>query len=129
VNLFGCLPYSARACYRASKDIVRSQPALKRLLKQISPVAGHAASEPGVDEVLLRGSLGEHFRSMFRNLSFVDLTPGLFSHVDEQYLQGQLKSFQRGERLDDFRLISKIASLEHWARQLTHSAASQSPGM
>jgi hypothetical protein len=122
VNFFGSLPYSARACYRSAKDFVRSQPALGRLAKQMptapSQRADAGADAPGVDEVLLRGSLGEHFRSMFKDLSFIDRTPGLFDYLDQRHFDGQVRAFQRGERLRDFRLINKIASLEHWARQV-----------
>lgn len=81
--------------------------------------ADAGAADSGVDEVLLRGSLGEHFRSMFKDLSFIERTPGLLDYLDKRHLEQELTAFQRGARLRDFRLINKIASLEHWARQLT----------
>jgi Asparagine synthase len=125
VNFFGSLPYCARACYRSAKDVVRSQPAVRRLAGQ-KPTAPRpqrldetGADEPGVDEVLLRGSLGEHFRSMFKGLTFINRTPNLFDYLDERHFDKQISAFQRGDRLIDFRLINKIASLEHWARQLS----------
>lgn len=117
VNFFGSLPYSARAWYRSAKDVVRSQPAVRRRVEPM-PTVPLRTDSPGVDEVLLRGSLGEHFRSMFKDLSFIDRTPGLFDYLDERYFGHEMRAFQRGDQLRDFRLINKIASLEHWARQL-----------
>jgi hypothetical protein len=67
----------------------------------------------------LRGSLGEHFRTMFNDLSFLALTPDFFDVVDESHFYSELNAFRRGDRPKDFRLINKVASLEHWARQLT----------
>ena len=123
VNLFGSLPYSARPWYRSAKDVVRSQPTVRRQVGQMPAVppsgADAGAADSGVDEVLLRGSLGEHFRSMFKDLSFIERTPGLLDYLDKRHLEQELTAFQRGARLRDFRLINKIASLEHWARQLT----------
>jgi hypothetical protein len=129
VNFFGSLPYSARACYRSAKDVVWSQPGVRRLAEQMPTASSQradAGADPGVDEVLLRGSLGEHFRSMFKDLSFVDRTPGLFDYLDQRHFDEQVRAFRRGERLRDFRLINKIASLEHWARQLSRPSVSQS---
>jgi Asparagine synthase/Glutamine amidotransferase domain len=123
VNFFGELPYSARSFYRSSKNILRSQPVLMRLLSQVPDNVqsgqNRNAEDAGVDEVMLRGSLGEHFRTMFNDLSFLALTPDFFDVVDESHFYSELNAFHRGDRPKDFRLINKVASLEHWARQLT----------
>jgi len=124
VNFFADLPYSSRAIYREPKHMIRAQ--LRR--KDMVYEAGNGAPSPeakSVEELLLLGSLGAHFRELLRDLTFVDRVPGLFKLVDERYLHDQLTSFRKAQQRTDYGFISKLAALEQWSR--TTARANQVP--
>jgi Asparagine synthase/Glutamine amidotransferase domain len=126
MNFFCSIPYSARAFYRQPKDLIRSQPLLKAILGEASQASERYADRrgaTGVEELLLRGSLGTHFGELLKAPSFLSLVPELLDFVDEAYLTGQLSAFRAGRSGVDYKLIGKIVALERWVRSLQLSAA------
>ena len=121
VNFFGSIPYSARPFYRQPKDLIRSQAALKELRNEVPaeqmPHAQH--EDPTIEQLLTRGSLGAYFRELLGDLTLIARTRGLDDLIDGRYVHSQVAAF-RGGKLDcDFRLVCKLAALEHWSRSLT----------
>jgi hypothetical protein len=120
VNFFGSLPYCARALYREPKHIIRTQ--LRRPGMMYEAKKGTynvCAMLP--EDILLSGVIGEHFRTLLREITLVDRIRGLFDLIDESYFTKQIDAFCRRERRVNSRFISKIAALEMWARGIKAS--------
>jgi hypothetical protein len=116
VNFFGSIPYSARALYREPKHIIREQLRRPGMVYHSKKRTYNIRTMPLPDDILLSGVIGEHFRSMLREITFVDRVPGLFDLLDESYFTKQIDAFRQRQSRVDSRFISKIATLETWAR-------------
>jgi Asparagine synthase/Glutamine amidotransferase domain len=125
VNFFGSLPYSARAVYREPKHLIRAQ--LRRPgMIYASKKRTYNLCSMLPEDILLSGAVGEHFRSLLRELTLPNRIPGLFDIIDESYFTKQINAFCRRERRVNARFISKIAALEVWSRALNTNNAEAS---
>ena len=125
VNFFASLPYNARAFYRRPKDILRSQATMSLPSsptpshRQVS--AGKAAEGPGVEELMLQGSLGSYFRKLLRDASFPSHAPGIFALVDQDYVDWQITAFCNGGQNVNYGLVSRLGALEQWIKSLNRA--------
>ena len=120
VTFFGSMPYSARAFYREPKHVIRCQ--LRRQGMKYTPRPSETApSSKSQEQLLLEGTLGEHYRSLLRQPTFLNRSPRLFEFVDESYFEKQLTAFRNG-RVADYQFISKLGALEMWSQALSARA-------
>lgn len=120
VNFFASLPDSVRAVYCEPKHIIREQFRRRKLARVAeAPVElnrKNIAGTKSMEQLLLSGSLGAHFRELLRAPSVIENMPELFDYVDEGYLFRQMELFAQDAGGVDFKFISRLAALELWSR-------------
>lgn len=120
VNFFASLPDSARAVYREPKHTIIQQFKQRNLArpanKEIPRTRESRLGTKSIEQLLLSGTLGAHFRELLAAPTAIDRVPGLFDYVDEFYLSRQIESFVRGRSAVDYKFISRMAALELWSR-------------
>jgi hypothetical protein len=120
VTFFGSMPYSARAFYREPKHVIRCQ--LRRQGMKYTPRPSETKpSSKSQEQLLLEGTLGDYYRSLLRQPTFLNRSPRLFEFVDESHFEKQVTAFRNG-RLVDYQFISKLGALEMWSRALSARA-------
>ncbi|MFI5125937.1 MAG: asparagine synthase-related protein [Candidatus Acidiferrales bacterium] len=128
VNFFASLPDSVRAVYREPKHIIREQFRRRKLARvEDAPLVLNHKSVAGtksMEQLLLSGSLGAHFRELLRALSVIEHVPELFDYVDEAYLFRQMELFAKDASGVDYKFISRLAALELWSRSYVAKGAS-----
>jgi hypothetical protein len=120
VTFFGSMPYSARAFYREPKHVIRCQ--LRRQGMKYTPRPSETkASSKSQEQLLLEGTLGDYYRSLLRQPTFLSRSLRLFEFVNESYFEKQLTAFRNG-RVVDYQFISKLGALEMWSQALSARA-------
>jgi hypothetical protein len=117
VNFFVNLPYTCRPIWREPKHIIRAE---FRKQRTVSFKAPNAAVPNGKspEELLLAGSIGAFFRELLAGPTFVDRVPGVFTLLDNAYLEDQIQLFRKCRPGVNSRFIAKVGTIELWSRAL-----------
>ncbi len=120
VNFFANLPNSARAIHLQPKHVIRQQFKRRNLVRsegqRISMHRGAAIKTKSLEELLLGGARGAHFRELLGGPTILGRVPGLFDLVDETYISHQIQSFRAARSGVDYKFIGRLAALESCSR-------------